>query len=68
LIVEPRRGRKIDPLELLATLRGEVEDWSIPDQVVQVESMPLAATGKIDKDRLRTDYAGIELAGKRTSG
>ena len=28
-----------------------------PDQVVQIESMPLAATGKIDKNRLRADYA-----------
>jgi fatty-acyl-CoA synthase len=57
LIVEPRRGQKIDPQALLDALRGAVADWAIPDQVVQIESMPMAATGKIDKNRLRIDYA-----------
>jgi len=38
-------------------LRGKVADWWIPDQVMQIDAMPLAATGKIDKNRLRADYA-----------
>ncbi len=57
LIVEPRRGHAVDDQALLQALRGRVADWWIPDRVVQIESMPLAATGKIDKQRLRTDYA-----------
>jgi fatty-acyl-CoA synthase len=32
---------------------GKVPDWCLPDQVLFVELMPLAATGKIDKRRLR---------------
>jgi non-ribosomal peptide synthetase component E (peptide arylation enzyme) len=39
-----------------------VADWWIPDQVLWVESMPLAATGKIDKNRLRADYANGSIA------
>ncbi|THD81933.1 MAG: AMP-dependent synthetase [Phenylobacterium sp.] len=62
LIVEPRQGQTIDPQALVAGLRGKVADWWLPDQVVQVAAMPLAATGKIDKTRLRADYASGELA------
>jgi len=34
-----------------------VADWWVPAEVMQIEAMPLAATGKIDKNRLRADYA-----------
>jgi len=58
LVIEPRKGRDIEPDALIAALRGKVADWWIPDRVVQVTAMPLAASGKIDKARLRADYAG----------
>ncbi|MFA5963565.1 MAG: AMP-binding protein [Sphingomonas sp.] len=56
LIVE-RHGEDGDPRALIALLRGKVADWWIPDQVVDIAAMPLAASGKIDKNRLRTDFA-----------
>ncbi len=62
LIVEPRRGQAIDPQALLRALRGKVADWWLPDEVVQVGSMPLAATGKIDRNRLRAAYLNGKLA------
>jgi 3-(methylthio)propionyl---CoA ligase len=65
LIIEPREGQEVDAQALLGTLRGEVADWAIPDQVVQLESMPLAATGKIDKHCLRVDYAEKAFARER---
>lgn len=58
LIVERRRGHTIDRETLLATLRGKVPDWWLPEQIEVIEKMPLAATGKIDKKRLRADFAG----------
>jgi len=58
LIVEPSNGHVLDGPALLKSLHGEVADWWIPDQIVQIGSMPLASTGKIDKLRLRADYAG----------
>jgi 3-(methylthio)propionyl---CoA ligase len=67
LIVEARPGEVIQGPELLATLKGAVADWQIPDEVIQVEAMPLAATGKIDKLRLRADYANGEAAGRRSA-
>ncbi len=57
LVVEPRKSHTIDNEALLDALRGNVADWWIPDQVIQVAHMPLAATGKIDKNRLRAEYA-----------
>ena len=56
LIFEPRKDRSIEPERLLQALRGAVPDWWLPEKIIQVERMPLAATGKIDKVRLRADY------------
>jgi fatty-acyl-CoA synthase len=57
LIVEPRSGHALDRERLLAALRGKVPDWWLPDQIVFVDKMPLATTGKIDKKRLRAELA-----------
>jgi acyl-CoA synthetase (AMP-forming)/AMP-acid ligase II len=43
---------------LLASLKGRVASWWIPDAVYRLPRMPLASTGKIDKIRLRTEYGG----------
>lgn len=58
LVIEPLRAHTIDREAVLAALRGRVPDWWLPDQVVFIEKMPLAATGKIDKKRLRAECAG----------
>jgi fatty-acyl-CoA synthase len=58
MVVEPQKSRTIDDKTLLDALRGNVADWWIPDRVIQVAHMPLAGTGKIDKNRLRAEYAG----------
>lgn len=57
LIVEPRSGHEVDGERLLAVLRGKVPDWWLPDQIVLIDKMPLAATGKIDKKSLRAQFA-----------
>ena len=62
LVVEPRQGLSIDPQAVLAALKGKVADWWLPDQVLEIPSMPLAVTGKIDKVRLRADYVNGTLA------
>lgn len=56
LIVEPRANDLIDEHQLVDVLRGKVPDWWLPDRVVIVDRMPLAATGKIDKKRLRENF------------
>ncbi len=56
LVVELRQGDTGDVQEVADALRGKVADWWLPDEIVQLPRMPLAATGKIDKVRLRADY------------
>lgn len=58
MVVEPAQGEAIDDVALKASLKGRVADWWIPDRIVRVETMPLAATGKINKTQLRALYGG----------
>ena len=58
MVIEPTQGEAIDDGALKASLKGRVADWWIPDQIVRVEVMPLAATGKINKTQLRATYGG----------
>ena len=46
---------------LLEFLRGKIAGWWLPDQILEVDVMPLAATGKINKNQLRADYANGKL-------
>jgi acyl-CoA synthetase (AMP-forming)/AMP-acid ligase II len=57
LVVELREPNLVTDAALLEPLRGRVASWWIPDEVVRLERMPLAGTGKIDKSRLRATYA-----------
>ncbi len=61
LIVEPSAGATPDAAKLRQALQGLVADWWIPDQMILVETMPLAPTGKIDKRRLRAEYSSATL-------
>ena len=53
--------------ESAESLLGKVEDWWLPDEIAVVQSMPLAATGKIDKQQLRADYASGRIEGRPVS-
>jgi 3-(methylthio)propionyl---CoA ligase len=56
LLVETREGCDVPDEALMATLRDRVASWWLPDAIVRVKRMPLAATGKIDKMRLRAEF------------
>jgi len=47
--------------ELLAFYQGKIAKWQVPDDVVFVDSIPLGATGKMLKTRLREQLAGYQL-------
>lgn len=58
MVVETASGQAVDDATLKASLKGRVADWWIPDSIIRVETMPLAATGKINKIQLRAAYGG----------
>jgi len=51
--VVKKPGAEVTREELLAFYDGKTAKWQIPDDVVFVESIPLGATGKMLKTRLR---------------
>lgn len=61
LLVELRDGADPSNEELLAPLAGKVANWWIPDSVIRLPAMPLAATGKIDKLRLCREHGAADL-------
>jgi acyl-CoA synthetase (AMP-forming)/AMP-acid ligase II len=67
LIVESRQGMAMNGGALLEFLRGKVASWWLPDQILEIETMPLAATGKIDKNQLRSHYANGKLNARETN-
>lgn len=53
LFVVARPGAAPEPAGLLEFFDGKVAKWWIPDEVVFQEALPLGATGKVQKTRLR---------------
>ncbi len=49
--------------EVIASYEGKVASWQVPDRVIFVEDLPLGATGKVMKNRLREDYGDILMKG-----
>jgi fatty-acyl-CoA synthase len=62
LVVELHQGERADGGAFIAGLKGRIADWWLPDEIVHLPHMPLAATGKIDKVRLRAGYENGEFA------
>jgi fatty-acyl-CoA synthase len=59
VVVVKRAGADVSREELLKFYEGRIAKWQIPDDVVFVEAIPVGATGKILKTKLRemlTDY------------
>jgi fatty-acyl-CoA synthase len=61
LIVELKPGEAATKDEFLEFLKGKVAKWWMPDDVVFVDSIPLGATGKIDKKKLREQFKDYRL-------
>ena len=64
VVVVKKPGSEIDRDGLLAFYQGKIAKWQIPDDVVFVEAIPLGATGKMQKTKLReilSDYVLPEL-------
>ena len=56
LVVVRKPGAQLTGDELLRFYEGKVAKWWIPDDVVFVDAIPLGATGKMLKHRLREQY------------
>ena len=63
--VVKRPGTEVTAEELLQFYEGKIAKWQIPDDVVFVEAIPLGATGKMLKTRLREQLKDYVLPSLR---
>ncbi|HZX91901.1 MAG TPA: 3-(methylthio)propionyl-CoA ligase [Rudaea sp.] len=61
LVVVKAPGAELTREQLLRHYEGKVAKWWIPDDVVFVDSIPLGATGKVQKNLLRERFKDHEL-------
>ena len=61
--VVKKSGSEVSRDELIAFFEGKTAKWQIPDDAVFVESIPLGATGKMLKTKLREQLSGYTLPG-----
>jgi 3-(methylthio)propionyl---CoA ligase len=61
LVVVKKAGAEVAREALLAFFEDKVAKWQIPDDVVFVEAIPLGATGKMQKNKLREQFKGHKL-------
>ncbi|MFZ6772517.1 3-(methylthio)propionyl-CoA ligase [Undibacterium sp. SXout7W] len=61
LLVVKKPGAEVTKEELLHFFDGKVAKWWTPDDVVFIEALPLGATGKILKNKLRDQFKEHQL-------
>jgi fatty-acyl-CoA synthase len=61
--VVKKPGSQLSSAELIKFYEGKTAKWQIPDDAIFVEVIPLGATGKMLKTKLREQLAGYKLPG-----
>ncbi len=56
LVVVKRPGMELTKEELIAYYQGKIAKWWTPDDVVFVDAIPLGATGKVLKTKIREQF------------
>jgi fatty-acyl-CoA synthase len=63
LVVVKKPGSDVTRKELLSFYEGKVAKWQVPDDVAFVDAIPLGATGKMQKMKLREQFKDHMLPG-----
>ncbi len=63
LVVVKKPGAVVSREEVIAFYEGKVAKWQVPDDVAFVDAIPLGATGKVQKNKLREQFKGHKLPG-----
>ncbi len=63
VVVVKKPGAEVSKEELLKFYEGKTAKWQIPDDVIFVDAIPLGATGKMLKTRLRETLRDYQLPG-----
>ncbi|MCC7680511.1 fatty-acid--CoA ligase [Janthinobacterium sp. FW305-128] len=63
LVVVLRPGMTVTRDALLQFFEGKIAKWWTPDDVLFIDALPMGATGKIQKNKLREQFKGHQLPG-----
>ncbi len=66
VVVVKKPGAEVTREALLQFFEGKTAKWQIPDDVVFVDAIPLGATGKMLKTKLRESLKDYKLPGHQT--
>jgi len=58
-VVVPRAGAALDAAALIERLKGRIANFKVPKRVFTVDALPRNAMGKVQKNLLRTEHAGL---------
>ncbi|MBX3638315.1 MAG: long-chain-fatty-acid--CoA ligase [Rubrivivax sp.] len=61
LVVMKKPGAELTRDDLIAFFEGKIAKWWTPDDVVFVDAIPLGATGKMQKNKLREQFKDHQL-------
>ena len=61
LVVVKKPGAELTREQLIAFYEGKIAKWWTPDDVVFVDAIPLGATGKMQKNKLREQFKDHRL-------
>jgi fatty-acyl-CoA synthase len=61
LVVVKKPGVEVTRQQILEHFEGKVAKWQVPDDVVFTDSIPLGATGKMLKTKLREQFKDYKL-------
>jgi fatty-acyl-CoA synthase len=61
LVVVKRPGQEVSKEELLTFFEGKIAKWWTPDDVAFVDALPIGATGKILKNKIREQFKDYKL-------
>jgi acyl-CoA synthetase (AMP-forming)/AMP-acid ligase II len=61
LVVVKKPGAEVTRYELISFYDGRIAKWWTPDDVVFVDAIPLGATGKMQKNKLREQFRDYRL-------
>ena len=57
-VVVPRAGASVDTAAMQAELKARIANFKVPKQIHLIEQLPRNTMGKVQKNVLRTEYAG----------
>lgn len=63
VLAVPVAGTNPSEVDILAAYEGKVASWQVPDRVIFVEELPIGATGKVLKNKLREIYGDVLIDG-----